>query len=464
MPLYTSSHTGPEIDAAITAALAGYVPAGTYADLAALTAAIPEGNSNVYLTTDNNKWNYWNGSAWTPGGTYTGASASVSVGTVTTGGPGTDASVENSGTDTNAVFDFTIPRGADGEKGDKGDAAATIEVGTTTTGDPGTDAAVSNGGTSSAVVLHFTIPRGATGATGSPGADGDDGRSIVSVVRTSGTGTAGTTDTYTITYSDSTTSTFSVYNGADGTGSGDMSKSVYDPNNKNADAFALSNMAEDSAHRTVSDTEKTAWNSKLPLSGGTMTGAINEALVSSMALASTMNIGAAAGNYIIVTAGTGPITAFDSITMGARRFLRFSVATTITYNATSMLLPGTADLPVAAGDVLEFVSGGSGIWRCVNIQPWGAWPVALGGTGASTAAGARTNIGVGTAGTLASETTVSNSNSYIPTGGAVVAHTGRSTAVTAADTNYTSYMARGEALASSDTTPSYNGQVCWTYS
>lgn len=63
------------------------------------------------------------------------------------------------------------------------------------------------------------------------GIDGIDGTSIVSVIRTSGTGAAGTTDTYTITYTDNSTSTFTVYNGADGTGSGDMNKSIYDINN-----------------------------------------------------------------------------------------------------------------------------------------------------------------------------------------------------------------------------------------
>lgn len=40
--------------------------------------------------------------------------ASVTVGTVTTGNPGTQASVVNSGTDKDAVFDFTIPRGDTG--------------------------------------------------------------------------------------------------------------------------------------------------------------------------------------------------------------------------------------------------------------------------------------------------------------------------------------------------------------
>ena len=49
--------------------------------------------------------------------------------------------------------------------------------------------------------------------------NGTNGRGIVSITRTSGTGAAGTTDTYTISYTDSTTSTFTVYNGANGTGS-----------------------------------------------------------------------------------------------------------------------------------------------------------------------------------------------------------------------------------------------------
>lgn len=39
----------------------------------------------------------------------------------------------------------------------------------------------------------------------------------------------------------------------------------------------------------------------------------------------------------------------------------------------------------------------------------------------------------------------------------------RSTAVNAADTNYSTYMARGEALFSTDTTPSVNGAIAWTY-
>ena len=40
---------------------------------------------------------------------------------------------------------------------------------------------------------------------------------------------------------------------------------------------------------------------------------------------------------------------------------------------------------------------------------------------------------------------------------------GRTTAVTEDDTNYTSYMARGQSLNSADTTPTKNGQIAWQY-
>lgn len=45
---------------------------------------------------------------------------------------------------------------------------------------------------------------------------GADGRGIVSIIKTEGNSAPGTIDTYTITYTDYTTSTFTVYNGKDG--------------------------------------------------------------------------------------------------------------------------------------------------------------------------------------------------------------------------------------------------------
>lgn len=97
-----------------------------------------------------------------------GSSATVSVGTTTTGLAGSNASVTNSGTSAAAVFNFTIPRGQDGINGTNGTngSAATISVGTTTTGTPSTPASVTNVGTSSSAVLNFVIPKGETGPAG----------------------------------------------------------------------------------------------------------------------------------------------------------------------------------------------------------------------------------------------------------------------------------------------------------
>lgn len=54
---------------------------------------------------------------------------------------------------------------------------------------------------------------GATGATGPAGTDGEDGVGIASIVKSS---TAGIVDTYTINFTDDSTSTFSVTNGEKG--------------------------------------------------------------------------------------------------------------------------------------------------------------------------------------------------------------------------------------------------------
>lgn len=46
---------------------------------------------------------------------YHGANATIAIGTVTTGESGEAASVRNSGSATNAVLDFVLPKGNDGE-------------------------------------------------------------------------------------------------------------------------------------------------------------------------------------------------------------------------------------------------------------------------------------------------------------------------------------------------------------
>ena len=60
----------------------------------------------------------------------TGAAATITIGNVTTGEPGTNVEITNSGTDENAVFNFVIPRGATGATGGGGgtpDVLATVD-------------------------------------------------------------------------------------------------------------------------------------------------------------------------------------------------------------------------------------------------------------------------------------------------------------------------------------------------
>lgn len=72
--------------------------------------------------------------------------------------------------------------------------------------------------------------KGDKGDKGEKGETGLQGISVISVLLTEGNNLPGTTDIYTITLSNDATFKFSVYNGADGKGTGDMLKATYDKN------------------------------------------------------------------------------------------------------------------------------------------------------------------------------------------------------------------------------------------
>jgi len=178
-----------------------------------------------------------------------GPANTLSVGTVTTGAAGTNASVSISGTSPNQSLSFTIPRGntgATGAKGDTGDIgpmgpagpkgdtgsigpqgpkgdigatgpkgdtgatgpagpANTLSIGTVTTGAAGSNAASTITGTSPNQTLNLTIPRGDTGAQGPQGLKGDKGDAGVPgpantlAIGTVTTGAAGSSASSTIT-------------------------------------------------------------------------------------------------------------------------------------------------------------------------------------------------------------------------------------------------------------------------
>lgn len=150
-----------------------------------------------------------------------GKAATISAGSASSLAYDASPTVDNSGTSSNAVFDFGIPKGMPQKVGIAGipptsiagspvkpgdlwlddnslqlyvyykdpssdeywvsvsrmgeqGPAATVAVGVTTTGSPGSNAEVTNNGTSGAAVLNFKIPRGDKGDKGDKGDNGSN--------------------------------------------------------------------------------------------------------------------------------------------------------------------------------------------------------------------------------------------------------------------------------------------------
>jgi hypothetical protein len=99
-----------------------------------------------------------------------------------------------------------------------------------------------------------------------------------------------------------------------------------------------------------------------------------------LASAATVNIGFAGSANVSIT-GTTAITAFDTIAEGTLRWVTFAGALTLTHNATSLQLPGTANIVTAAGDVAAFKSLGAGNWKCLSYTRIGGEGVIQASTG-----------------------------------------------------------------------------------
>lgn len=100
-----------------------------------------------------------------------GKAATITVGETVTGDPGTQAAVENTGTENAAVLRFTIPRGAVGPTG------ATPAISVEVTGLPaGAEPTVSVSGTPEKPVISLGIPQGKQGDPGGKGDPGDPGQ------------------------------------------------------------------------------------------------------------------------------------------------------------------------------------------------------------------------------------------------------------------------------------------------
>lgn len=94
-----------------------------------------------------------------------------------------------------------------------------------------------------------------------------------------------------------------------------------------------------------------------------------------VASAGTCDIGSAQGSSIAIS-GVTTITSFGTV-KNQRKFVRFTGAMLLTHNATTLILPGSANITTVAGDTAVFVSDASGNWRCVSYQRGTGVPVIL---------------------------------------------------------------------------------------
>jgi hypothetical protein len=98
-----------------------------------------------------------------------------------------------------------------------------------------------------------------------------------------------------------------------------------------------------------------------------MAGADNWAQQVTLPSAATVDIGAAASNSILIT-GTTTINSFGTAAAGMLRMLEFQSSLTLTYNATSMQLPGGVSITTQPGDTLFALSRGGGNWKVISYS------------------------------------------------------------------------------------------------
>jgi hypothetical protein len=98
-----------------------------------------------------------------------------------------------------------------------------------------------------------------------------------------------------------------------------------------------------------------------------------------IASAATTDLGAVQGLFHDIT-GTTTITSFGTVAAGIWKVLQFDGALTLTHNATSLIIPGGANITTAAGDMCMVTSEGAGNWRMNWFFRAASMTVTLSGT------------------------------------------------------------------------------------
>lgn len=266
-----------------------------------------------------------------------GATPNLTVGTVTTGSSGTNASVQITGTSPDLTIDFTIPRGADGS----GDLTAANNLSDLSSKKTGFDnISVHGADVASATTTNLDTATGVlvdvTGTTTITAITLSDGRERV--VRFTGA--------LTLTHGASL-----VLPGAQNitTASGD---------------YAIFRGYSAGVVRCVEYSRADSH----PLIVG----------ISTIASGTTTELGSVREQSITVS-GTTTITSFGSLSpTGSLKTAYFSGALTLTHNGTSLILPGAANITTVAGDCLLARHSGSGNWRVLSYLRAAGRPVNTG--------------------------------------------------------------------------------------
>jgi len=131
---------------------------------------------------------------------------------------------------------FTVTNGARGADGSTPNIIMSATADNTSSANPSVLVTKTGTPDNPNFALAFSGLKGQQGVQGEQGQTGAPGNGIVSITKT---GTSGLVDTYTILYTNGTSSTFTVTNGQDGQGAGDMTKATYDATSAVADAGGI---------------------------------------------------------------------------------------------------------------------------------------------------------------------------------------------------------------------------------
>lgn len=293
------------------------------------------------------------------------------------------------------------------------------------------------------------------------GPKGDTGVSIKSIAKTS---TSGLVDTYTVTMTDNSTTTFTVTNGAQGSkgDTGNGIKSIAKTSSSGiTDTYTITMDDASTATFTVTNGAKGDTGvgfSSLALISGTHAAGTSDTYRLTLTDGSTQDISVYNGAN---GTGAGDMTAATYDPAGGAKQVAFAdeLAGKLDTdgNGSSLTAAFTAAasrVNIASGETLAVILG--------KIMKWLAdlGTAAFAATGDFAAAShnhAASAINSGTLGASYGGTGVTSIASLM----ALI--TNRTTIVSAANTSYSTYMARGESLNSAATTPTVNGTIAWQY-